>query len=105
MHEVVTARDQMLTKPLVNQAIAKPGNIVLQAEEISATANGEMVIFNPVIRGLSSSSLCFFIIYRFISPGKFTPIYKSEIKKPVGGAYSWNQVQIGSTDLCKDNIE
>jgi len=49
-----------------------------------------MVIFNPEIRGLNSSNLCFFIIYRFISPGKFTPIYKSEIKKPVSGAFTWN---------------
>ena len=85
MHEVVTARDQMLTKPLVNQAIAKPGNIVIQAEEISATANAEMIIFNPEVKRINSSNLCFFIIYRFISPGKFTPIYKSEIKKPVSG--------------------
>ena len=85
MHEVVTARDQMLNKPLVNQAIAKPGNIVIQAEEISATANAEMIIFNPEVKRINSSNLCFFIIYRFISPGKFTPIYKSEIKKPVSG--------------------
>jgi hypothetical protein len=90
MHEVVTARDQVLNKPLTNQAIAKPGNIVIQAEEISATANSEMIIFNPEIKGLNSSNLCFFIIYRFISPGKFTPIYKSEIKKPVSGAFTWN---------------
>ena len=29
MHEVVTARDQILTRPLVNQKIAKPGSIVI----------------------------------------------------------------------------
>lgn len=75
---------------MVNEKIAKPGRIVIQAEEVSATANAEMVIFNPVAKGLNSSSLCFFIIYRFIAPGKYTPIYKSEIKKPVSGAYNWN---------------
>ena len=107
MHEVVSARDQMLNKPLVNSRISKkPGNIIIQAEEVPATANSEMVIFDPVIQGLKSSSLCFFIIYRNIAPGKFVPIYKSEIKRPANsGGYSWNQVQIGSTDLCKDNIE
>lgn len=105
MHEVVTARDQILTKPLTNDKIAKPGRIVIQAEEISANSNAEMVIFNPEARGINSSSLCFFIIYRFIAPGKYTPIYKSEIKKPVGGAFNWNQVQVGATDLCKDDVE
>ena len=92
MHEVVTGRDQQLTKPLSNPNIAKPGRIVIQADEVTANANGEMVCFNPEIRGLSSSSVCFFILYRFLAPGKYTPIYKSEIKKPVGGAYCWNQV-------------
>jgi len=92
MHEVVTARDQQLTKPLANDKIAKPGRIVITAEEVSAQANAEMVIFDPIIKGLSSSSLCFFILYRNISPGKFVPIYKSEIKKPVSGSFAWNQV-------------
>ena len=95
----------MLNKALVNKNISKPGNITIQAEEVSATANSEMVIFNPEVKGLKSSSLCFFIIYRNITPGKFTPIYKSEIKQPSNDAYQWNQVQVGSTDLCKDNIE
>jgi hypothetical protein len=82
MHEVVTARDQQLTKPLANDKIAKPGRIVVTAEEVSATANAEMVIFSPQVKELGSSSLCFFILYRNISPGKWTPVYKSEIKKP-----------------------
>ena len=92
MHEVVTARDQHLTKDLSNPNIAKPGRIVIAADEVTANANGEMVCFNPEIKNLNSSSLCFFILYRFLAPGKYTPIYKSEIKKPVSGAYTWNQV-------------
>ena len=63
-----------------------------------------MIIFNPVAT-LNDSNLCFFIIYRNIAPGKYTPIYKSEIKRPDGGRFKWNQVQVGATDLCKDNIE
>ena len=90
MHEVVTARDQKLIKALTNSNIPKPGNIVIQAEELSASANEEMVIFDPEITGLKSSSLCFFIIYRNISPGNFTPIYKSEIKNPSNSCYCWN---------------
>ena len=71
---------------------------------MQATSNTEIVIANPVAT-LSESGLCFFIIYRNIAPGKFTPIYKSEIKRPEGGAFKWNQLQIGATDLCRDEIE
>ena len=93
LHEVVTARDQIMTKNLVNEkrAPGKSGRIVISAEEQAATANNEVCIFNPVGQ-LSESSLCFFIIYRNISIGQFTPIYKSEIKRPEGGAFKWNQV-------------
>ena len=50
MHEVVTARDQIMTKPLINQkrGAGKNGNIVISAEEQAATANTEIVMFNPV---------------------------------------------------------
>ena len=82
-----------MTKPLVNQKFAagKAGRIVISAEEVAATANTEVVIFNP-IGNLQDSGLCFFIIYRNIAPGKYTPIYKSEIKRQEGGAFKWNQV-------------
>lgn len=80
------------------------GQIIITAEEVEATANSEIVCFNPVAT-LSENSLSFFILYRNLAPGKFTPIYKSEIKRPESGAFRWNQVQIGATDLCKDDIE
>lgn len=64
---------------------------MLSAEEIAATANTEIIIFNPHA-SLPESGLCFFIIYRNIAPGKYTPVYKSEIKRPEGGAFKWNQV-------------
>lgn len=106
LHEVVTSRDQIMTKPLINtnRAVNKSGRIVISAEKIEATANTEIVIFNPIAT-LSESGLCFFIIYRNIAPGKYSPVYKSEIKRPEQGAFKWNQVQIGATDLCKDDIE
>ena len=82
-----------MTKNLDNQqrAAGKSGRVVISAEEVTATANTEIVIFDPV-GTLSDSGLCFFIIYRNIAPGKYTPIYKSEIKRPEGGAFKWNQV-------------
>jgi len=95
-----------MTKTLLcdKRAAGKSGRIVISAEEVAATANSEIVIFNPVA-GLPESGLCFFIIYRNLAPGKYTPVYKSEIKRPEQGAFKWNQVQIGATDLCKDEIE
>lgn len=33
------------------------------------------------------------------------PVYKSETRKPIAGSMKWNMVQIGTTDLCKDDIE
>lgn len=82
-----------MTKSLVStkRAVNKSGRIVISAEEMVATANAEIVIFNPV-GTLSESGLSFFIIYRNIASGKYTPIYKSEIKRPEGGAFKWNQV-------------
>ena len=95
-----------MTAAIVNpkKPPGKSGRIVITAEEIEATANAEIVMFNPIAT-LSETSLCFFIIYRNIAPGKYTPIYKSEIKRPEGGGFRFNQVQIGATDLCKDEIE
>lgn len=106
LHEVVTARDQIMTKTLINEnrAVGKSGRIVISAEEVTATANSEIVMFNPVAT-LPDQGLCFFIIYRNQAPGQFSPIYKSEIKRPDQGSFRWNQVQVGTTDLCKDEIE
>ena len=65
LHEVVTARDQIITRDLVNQSmgVGKAGRITISAEEQEATANQEIVKFNPVAT-LPESNLCFFIMYR-----------------------------------------
>ena len=106
LHEVVTARDQIITRELVNPSlgVGKAGRITISAEEQEATANQEIVKFNPVAT-LPERDLCFFIMYRQITLGQYTPVYKSEIKRPTGENFNWNQVQIGTTDLCKDDIE
>ena len=112
MHSVVTGRNKTFKADLISDSsILPPGRIVIMAEEQTSESNQEMVYFIPkacfqkdtLVR--MENDLCFFIIYRNISPGKYTPIYKSEIKRPDGGRFKWNQVQVGATDLCKDNIE
>lgn len=64
-----------------------------------------MVLFSPTATLSSETGLCFFILYRNITLGKYTPIYKSEIKRPEMGSFRWNLVQMGTSDLCKDDIE
>jgi len=76
----------------------------MSAVELPASKNPEVIIFDPIAT-LPETSLCFFLIFREITRGKWTPVYKSEIKRPESGAFRWNQVQVGSTDLCGDDIE
>ena len=63
------------------------------------------MIFTPSALLSESSGLYFFIIYKENAPSVYLPVYKSETKKPTGDKMMWNQVQIGSTDLCKDDVE
>jgi hypothetical protein len=106
LHEIVTTRDQSMTKPLVNNQHAKPGRIRIHAEEMQSTANTEHVMFVPEATNLKDmSGQIFFIIYKNIGPNQYTPVYKSETKAQTGGKVVWNMVQIGATDLCKDEKE
>ena len=68
----------------------KQGIITISGEEIDSKGNSELVLCNPTAK-LPENGLCFFIIYRNIALGKYTPIYKSEIKRPEeGGHFKWN---------------
>lgn len=69
LHEVVTTRDQSLTKPLINAKHARPGRITVTAEELTATANTEHVMFVPEAKDLKDmSGQAFFIIYKNLGP-------------------------------------
>lgn len=72
---------------------------------MAATANTELIKFVPEATLKDMSGQIFFIIYKNLAPGNFVPVYKSETKASSGGKIIWNMVQIGSTDLCKDDIE
>ena len=63
----------------------------MSAIEVPASKNQDVIIFNPIAT-LNESNLCFLLIYRETGPRKWTPVYKSEIKRPEGGAFRWNQV-------------
>jgi|688.fasta_scaffold208172_4 hypothetical protein len=47
----------------------------------------------------------FFLIHKVISPSVQKPIYKSEIKPAVAGAYEWNLVNVLSSDLAGEDVD
>ena len=73
-------------------AEGQPGRIIISAEEQAAVTNNEIVKFTPVATMVDEQNLCFFLVYRNMAPGKFTPIYKSEVKSPNNGTFTWNEV-------------
>ena len=96
--------DQTITKKMSNPKRKIDSKIIIMAEEVNEDSNREVVIFSPDAQLKEHSGLYFFIIYKEVSAKKFTPIYKSEVKKPNDRHHMfWNQVQIGTTDLCKDD--
>lgn len=63
-------------------------------------------MFVPEAKDLKDmSGQAFFIIYKNLGPSSYTPVYKSETRSASGGIFKWNMVQIGTTDLCKDEVE
>ena len=48
LHEVVTCIDQTMTKNLVNPKSNVKATVTIIAEEVSATANSEIVMFTPM---------------------------------------------------------
>lgn len=45
------------------------------------------------------------MVFKCRGPKKYTPIYRSETRRATGGAITWNEVMLGTTDLCNDNVE
>lgn len=64
-----------------------------------------MLTFNPHAQFKSPSGPYFFIVYKSRGQNQWTPLYKSEVRKPRGNVVSWSQCALGLTDLCDDNIE
>lgn len=106
IHEVVTARDQTLDKPLINPAmgVGKSGNIRIIGEE-KVVGSKDEVLMKIKCRFPDVSGVNFFLINKIISPTVQKPIYKSEIKSPVGGVYEWNLINILSADLAGDDVD
>jgi hypothetical protein len=81
LHEVVTARDQTLRKPLINDHKKSKNNgfISITGDEKSGS-NNEMVELEVSTIFPNKEGFNFFIVQRHLGPGQYIPIYKSEIK-------------------------
>jgi len=49
--------------------------------------------------------LNFFLVYKFISPNVYKPVYKSEIMASQNGVFVWKQASILSSELCNEEPE
>lgn len=47
----------------------------------------------------------FFLVYKFISPQVYKPVYKSEITASRNGIFSWEKASSLVQDLCSDDPE
>ena len=106
LHEVVTARDQTLSRMLEcsERQAGKSGSLYITADEKSGKNNEEL---NFELSGKFSSTdgYNFFLIHKFIGIGVYKPVYKSEIKSAIGGTYRWNHASILTSELANEEPE
>ena len=50
----------------------------------------------------SNDGYNFFLVQKFISPGHYIPIYKSEIKPAEGNNFNWAKFSLLTSNLCKE---
>jgi hypothetical protein len=53
----------------------------------------------------SNDGYNFFLIHKFIGPGVFKPVYKSEIKSAIQGVYHWNHISLLTSELANEELE
>mmetsp|Transcript_980 Transcript_980/g.1756 ORF Transcript_980/g.1756 Transcript_980/m.1756 type:complete len:103 (+) Transcript_980:558-866(+) len=72
------------------------------AEENKVSASTKVVVVQ--LKGsLSTRDYVFFIIWKFMGPNKYKPVYKSEIKQQERGHQNWNEFKIDTALLCNDD--
>ena len=109
LHEVVTARDQTLVKPLNHKTrgAGKSGTIRIVGEEKTNIKDNEECNFTMTLEKVSSgnSGYLFYIIYKNVSGQIWKPIYKSEIKAYANGHFEWNHMSCLTMEMCNEELE
>ena len=113
LHEVVTARDQILAKNISRQK--KDAMIEIYGEEVQQDIGSEQGLFTPLITTSDyalKGNVLFLIVYKQhvaeSMPGrnnaKWIPVYKSEIKSSADRSslqkFQFNQFTLLVSDLC-----
>ena len=106
VHEVVTCRDQTLSRSLECQTRAAnaSGIIKITGEERNASSQEE-VQMKMRASFPSNGGMNFFLIHKNVAGNVWKPIYKSEIQASKSSQYEWNVVNVLSADLAGDDIE
>lgn len=106
IHEVVTAANQTLERPLENdeRAAGRSGIVKIIADEKQGM-NNEEANFRLSGDFASQDGYNFFFIHKFMGPNNFKPVYKSEITSCINGRFSWNLVSILTSELANEDPE
>lgn len=101
LHEVVTAMDQKVKAPLINDSkpAGKSGSITIIGEETNQREVRELLMRPQAILPLHSS-LNFFIVFKRMGKDLWKPIYKSEKKNPVKTVYEWQMLNLSTADVA-----
>ena len=106
LHEVVTARDQTLSRPLqrAGRQAGKNGAIKITGDEKTGK-NDEECNFELSGNFTSNDGFNFFLVHKCISPQVYKPVYKSEIKQSINGRYHWNLVSMLTSEVANEDPE
>lgn len=89
--------------PIQNPSRRNNGKLKIVAEEKKA---GVGQTASCKFQGeISDSGYLFFIVWKQLSPGKYKPVYKSEIKPQNRGRQDWNEFKIDTQTLCNADEE
>ena len=106
MHEIVTAPDQQLRRPLkkAGKVPGKSGTLVLTTEE-KKSKNNMLLQMRFSAKGFNASGPLFFVLNRSADDygNKFVPTYKSKTTPSSGGTVNWDRVEMLAGTLCRDD--
>lgn len=104
LHEVVTQRDQTLSRPLEckDRTAGKSGTIKITGEEKKLGNLQEVAIKIKATFG-TTAGMNFFLVMKQVGPTNWKPVYKSEIKPFLNGSFEWNMVNLLMSDITRDD--
>ena len=103
MHQVVTSINQTYSAKVHNPSRKNNGTLHITGEEKQRTSGSQTAMVKLEGFITQETGPVFYIVWKFLSPGKFKPVYKSEIKSQDRGKQNWNEFSIDLHNLCSDD--